>query len=856
MSSIMKSLKAHAARTLNLLELQMPAELRSLSARTFLAVACLGLILASGCSEDHSLADERNPADPDVSGLTPPVPTELSASVESRAVTLNWSIRNFDEVDEIEKYRIYRFEPGDAFATRADSTDAPPLRMTGLDNGTTYRFQVSTVLRNGLEGSRSNAITAVPAIFGIVLGDGQESTNSRQVVLTSQAPGGTQGMKIANNADLESEAVRPFSSVLNWTVTPGDGNKTVYAQFFDAEGNASPVVSDQINLDTRAEIVSVTFSPTDVVPGQTLSIRLDADEAFGTATVELGENGRQVTLRDDGTSGDATADDGVYSADYEVENDLQLYEDTVTGFFTDQAGNTASPRLAAGRLTVTVLPEAVTLAAPTSASPQELTLSWNQAPDALRFNNYRVYRGDDPGVFESDNKRLLTEIFSRAQTSYTDENLDPDKTYYYVVEVRDSFGNGTPSNEVSGRPRANLPPDPIVLEPPTEVSEEAITLNFSRSFAEDFAAYRIVRALDSDVLNDPDRNQVARLTDITTTTFTDRADIEENRVYYYVVLVVDQFGAESASNVVSATTPDRLPTAVSLFDPGAVGETSVLLNWSENTDLDFDRYEVRRDTDAGISEDSPLIVTAADADATSYLDRGLVENTEYFYRVFVRDRGGNTAGSTELSVRTQNADPPAVTLSTPSEDGGAQTPSVALSWSGSNVHDFEQYRVFRDTSPGVSTASTAVRSIFDQDVTAFTDTGLLDNTQYYYRVFVEDDAGGSTGSNERSLITANRAPTPVELRIAGTTSTSISLAWSQNDDADFDEYRLLQGTSDSSFPIQAAQFDQREQTGHTVFVADSDSTVYFFKLVVYDQDIDSVQRLSTDSNVVSGQADQ
>ncbi|MEZ4651405.1 MAG: fibronectin type III domain-containing protein [Candidatus Eisenbacteria bacterium] len=825
----------------------------SWAARFGLLATCATLALF-GCSEDHSLDAVKNPADPGISGIDPPTPNHLSADVSSRSVTLHWDLSDETHADEVDRYRVYRLESTDLAFQRVDSTDTPPIVLSGLDNGTLYRFRVSAVLKNGLEGNLSNSISATPGIFGILLAGGDANTNRRDITITTQSTDGTVGVKLGTTSDLSAEATRPFSQVLSWTLEAVDGEHTVYAQFIDAQGNSSPVVSDSIVLDRRAEILSVSASPLEVAPGETVQFRLDAGEPYGEASVVLGGNERTITLRDDGSSGDQTANDGVYSRDYVVEEDLQLFEALVTGQFTDQAGNSASPRVASGRLTVSLDPSPVVLQSPQSSSPSEITLSWSQTADAIRFSNYRLFRATSPNVYANPARRLLTEIFSIAQTSYTDTDLDPNETYYYVVEVRDDFGNGVPSNEVSGSPLTNTPPDAVVLDTPTEVSEDAIVLEFSRSFAEDFAEYRIFRSLQADVMGDSERRLLDRITNAATTSYTDRTELEQNRTYYYAVVVADDFGATAASNVVNATTPDRLPTPVDLSEPSSVGENSVLLSWTTNDELDFARYEVRRSSTAGVSETSSLIASITDADVSSYLDTGLTENSEYYYRVFVVDRGGSRNGSGEIRILTENADPTAVVLAAPSEQQGAQTPSVVLSWGRSNAHDFERYRVFRDTSPGVSTASTAVRSILDPSVTSFTDRDLDDNTRYYYRVFVEDDAGGSTGSNEQSITTDNRPPTPVELVVAGTTPTSITLSWTENSNADFDEYRLYRGTTDSNISTLVSTFSQREQTGHTVFVTLGDETVYFFKVVVYDRDIVTGERLSTDSNVVSGQA--
>jgi fibronectin type 3 domain-containing protein len=809
-------------------------------------------VLWAGCSKDHDLDKVTNPADPGQTGLTPPVPVGVQGTLFSRTVELTWRLSDSTNVAQVSHYRIYRAESlGQRILT--DSTDTPPALITGLDNGSFYRFQVSTVMNNGLESGLSNAITASPASFGIVIAGGREVTNSQIVTIELQAPAGTQGVRLSNTPDLTEASVQPFTAVRNWEMTPGDGPKTVYAELIDAQGNVSRVVNDSIILDTRAEITSVTFSPSETTPGATVHFRLDAGEFRGIAQVRVGDGGFLVRLRDDGEEGDAIADDGIYERDYLLEQTTELFQVLVTGLFTDSAGNSAEPRVAPGRLTVHADPDPVTLSAPTSAEPRELTLRWSQAADPTRFNSYRLYRDLVPGVATSQTRLLLTEQFTRTQTSFTDTGLDPTRTYYYVVELVDRIGNTVPSNEVSGRSTDNVPPDPVTLSPASEITETSVTLNFTRSFATDFAEYRIYRGLLPDLGSDPDRRLLASIANVLDTRFVDRDEIEENQVYYYQVEVVDDLGATAGSNVVSASIPDRLPNAVTLQQPTSVGETTILLEWSRNDDRDFARYELRRAEVPGVTQAAPLVISITDADLRSHLDTGRRENTTYYYRVFTVDRGGNSVGSREVEVTTTNADPAAVTLAPLTEVGGSVTPSVRLAWGQSTVHDFESYRIFRDTSPSVSEASTLVRTIFEPGVTSFTDVGLSDNERYYYRVFVVDDAEGVTGSNEQSIVTANRAPTPVALTVSATTPTSISLSWTQNADHDFSQYRLLQGFDTTNFPIVAGEFNLREQTSHTIFVPGGSTDTYFFKVVVFDQDIDSAQRLSSESNIVSAQ---
>src|SRR3989344_446907 len=76
--------------------------------------------------------------------------------------------------------------------------------------------------------------------------------------------------------------------------------------------------------------------------------------------------------------------------------------------------------------------------------------------------------------------------------------------------------------------------------------------------------------------------------------------------------------------------------------------------------------------------------------------------------------------------------------------------AVNLSWSQNSDRDFESYRIYRLTTPGVSTNSLQVATSTDKLITTFTDYTIAPNTTYFYKVFVFDKAGLSRGSNEVS----------------------------------------------------------------------------------------------------------
>jgi len=53
-----------------------------------------------------------------------------------------------------------------------------------------------------------------------------------------------------SNDGITWSAWQTYGQILTWSITPGDGEKMVYAHFRDAAGNISEIVSDTIFLDT------------------------------------------------------------------------------------------------------------------------------------------------------------------------------------------------------------------------------------------------------------------------------------------------------------------------------------------------------------------------------------------------------------------------------------------------------------------------------------------------------------------------------------------------------------------------------------------------------------------------------
>ncbi|MEJ5312349.1 MAG: Ig-like domain-containing protein [Anaerolineae bacterium] len=125
----------------------------------------------------------------------------------------------------------------------------------------------------------------------IVINDGQTYATSSVVTLTLNASDVGTGLAyvlLANNSDFNDGALLSYAPTLTWTLAGGDGNRTVYAQFYDWSGNPSVIYTDDIVLDTAAPLGSVTINGGVTYVTTTLvTLDLSASDANGVAAMRF-----------------------------------------------------------------------------------------------------------------------------------------------------------------------------------------------------------------------------------------------------------------------------------------------------------------------------------------------------------------------------------------------------------------------------------------------------------------------------------------------------------------------------------------------------------------------------------------
>ncbi|WP_282938599.1 pectinesterase family protein [Paenibacillus sp. RC67] len=212
---------------------------------------------------------------------------------------------------------------------------------------------------------------------------------------------------------------------------------------------------------------------------------------------------------------------------------------------------------------------------------------------------------------------------------------------------------------------------------------------------------------------------------VTSPTYTDTTGLVNKNNYYYVVTGVNANGESDKSNEAYGYPNDVKPPAIApTFGQIDIRDSQITLNWSSVQGIDGDKkpvdstYTLLRST----HPEGPFITVAQKLTGTTYLDKNLTNDTQYYYQVIAANMGGSSPSSKLLKVA------PAAPLETPTllsaVPGNNQ---VDLSWT--SVTDATYYSVKRSTVNGGP-----YTTVKDVNGVSFTDANVTNDKTYYYAV--------------------------------------------------------------------------------------------------------------------------
>jgi len=204
-------------------------------------------------------------------------------------------------------------------------------------------------------------------------------------------------------------------------------------------------------------------------------------------------------------------------------------------------------------------------------------------------------------------------------------------------------------------------------------------------------------------------------------------------------VVADQF------TLIKGSTPPSPPAAPANLNATAVSSTRIDLVWVDNS-TNEGAFKVERSTDNVTFTE----VATVSANVSAYSATGLTATTAYYFRVRASNPAGDSAYSNTASATTLQSPPAAPTGLTATAISKSQ---INLTWSDSSNNE-GGFTIER--CQGASCSNFTMIAQVAQNVTAFSNTGLLKNTQYSYRVRAFNAAGNSGYSNTASARTLKK----------------------------------------------------------------------------------------------------
>jgi autotransporter-associated beta strand protein len=656
----------------------------------------------------------------------PPIaaaPAGIAAVAGNGQVSLIWSAATYAT-----SYNVKRATTsGGPYTAVANPTNAGYLD-SGLTNGTTYYYVVTTVDLAGESGNSSEVnakplppIAAAPMGVAAVAGNGQVSLSWNAAMYAT-----------SYNVKRATTAGGPYTSVSNQAITnyvdKGLTNGTTYYYVVTAVDLAGESVNSS----------EVSAKPLPPIPAAPTGVAAVAGNGQVSLTWTLSTNATTYNVKRSTTAGGlyttVASPTGASAVDSGLTNGTTYYY-VVTA--VDLAGESVSSSEVSAK-PLPPIPAAPIGVAAVSGNGQ-VSLSWTLSTNATTYNVKRSTTAGGP----------YTTVASPTGASAVDSGLTNGTTYYYVVTAVDLAGESVNSSEVNAKP---LPPIPAA---PTGVAAVAGNgqVSLSWTLSTNATTYNVKRSTTAG----------GPYTTVASPTGASAVDsgLTNGTTYYYVVTAVDLAGESVNSSEVNAKPLPPIPAAPTGV-AAVAGNGQVSLTWTLSTNATT--YNVKRSTTAG----GPY-TTVANPTGASAVDSGLTNGTTYYYVVTAVDLAGESVNSSEVSAKPLPPIPAAPT-GVAAVAGNGQ---VSLSWTLST--NATTYNVKRSTTTGGPYTTVA-----SPTGASAVDSGLTNGTTYYYVVTAVDLAGESVNSpevNAKPLPPIPSVPTGLAA-VAG--SGQVSLSWASS----------------------------------------------------------------------------
>ncbi len=255
----------------------------------------------------------------------------------------------------------------------------------------------------------------------------------------------------------------------------------------------------------------------------------------------------------------------------------------------------------------------------------ELFVSWNPVAGASTYN---IYFSTTAGT----EKTSGIEITGISRTSYVGpQNLTIGVTYYFVVTAVNSYGESSPSSEVSIV--AGTPVQPYMVTAASDCSGNVTIIWYDLDPSVTY--YNVYYSTTSGA----EQTSGLKISGVTNTSTT-IPGLTKGTAYYFVVTSVNSYGESTPSyevRVIAGSPPP--PTGVTATAENA----QITINWSSVSCAAS--YNIYWSTTSGVTPQTGIEITNA---TSPYLQTGLTKGVAYYYVITAVNSYGEGAPSQEV----------------------------------------------------------------------------------------------------------------------------------------------------------------------------------------------------------------
>jgi hypothetical protein len=612
----------------------------------------------------------------------------------------------------------YGFSSGNYLFTFSTSETASPVIVTGLNNGTTYYFQVTAINSSGFVNA-TNELFATPIGLPTVPGSLSATSTPGTINLTWT---GSTGGGIGYTIKRATSAGGPYTDLATGiTDTHFIDNSITTAQVYyyavaAINGGGSSANSNEISI---LSVQSFTISNFSV---STSSATINWPSVPGAAN---------YTVKQSNLVGQSNHGSSVIGC-------INISSTTCTAsgltpnipyYFMVIAQNSGAGSVSTSESNEIAATPLVTPFTATIAGTNQVQFQWNSIGSAT---GYSIKYSSNSGQAASTGTTLPScSALGAGATGCTGTGLSNGVQYYFSIEATLSGGGTYQSSEVSGTPIASF-----TMDPATILSADSVQISWST--ATGASNYNVTYGTTSG-------GPWASSGCSTTASNCIVNGLSSNTTYYFMVTATNGSGSIAASGAnISATIPLAAAIPIGLTASAAT-PGQINLSWSASASGTSPiKYSVYRSTTSGSGysaiSNCTLLSTLTCSDSTTS------PGQQYYYVVAATNPGGTSSYSNQVTQISMSA------FSITSATSGVN--KVIIVWESSTGAN--TYIVQYGTASGTWSTVFSTSAVSGIEV-----TGLTSGTPYFFMV----KAVNSVGGDPAGMILAQSEVTAIPLSL-------------------------------------------------------------------------------------------